>query len=75
MDALRLYGAATEGITAVIKWRTEFMSEFGAPLQMMKARALFKTLPPQVKQAMQQADPEQYAQLLEKLQQKGGSHA
>lgn len=70
MDALKLYGAATAGIVSVIKWRRKFLQEFQQPLQMMKVRALFNTLPPEIKAAMQQADPKQYAELTERLRQK-----
>lgn len=69
MDALKLYGAATSGIVSVIKWRKKFLEEFQQPLQVMKARALFNTLPPEIKTAMQKADPKQYAELTERLRQ------
>lgn len=68
MDGLKLYGAAVAGITRVLKWRKEFTAEFQAPMQVRKARATFKTLPPMVKEAMQKADPKQYAELVERLQ-------
>ena len=68
MDGLRLYGAAVDGITQVLKWRKQFLLEFQAPMQIRKARATFNTLPPMVKEAMQKADPKQYAELVERLQ-------
>lgn len=71
MDALKLYGAVTNGVTAALKWRQNFMQEFGASLQEKKARAMFLNLPPQMKDAMRKADPQGYEELLNKLQAKG----
>ncbi len=63
MDQQEMHQAAANGVAKYLEWRQKFLSDWGAAIQRGELGTAFASIPPQLRDAMKNADPATYEKL------------
>jgi hypothetical protein len=65
-----MYSAASTGVTRYAQWKQKFLQQWLASVQAGQVKAMFASLPPQLKEAMMLADRAMYDRLAASMSQR-----
>ena len=68
MDAQKIANATLQAAAIYRKWRADFLAQMKEAMTAQDTKAKFAALPPELKEAMEKADPEAYKQLTDELE-------